>query len=174
MPSNQESEAGKDHGRHGDIKPANILWFRKDPNDSNPHSKGILKISDFGFADFHGPKSKSNVPSNDIMGLTDGYRAPELDVTKRVSPRYDIWSFGCVLLEFMVWRMLEGEDGVEGFSVQRKEESTAIIQEDNFFNLRETPDEGLEALAKRSVMRMFDTLITHSKRTAFTQDMSTM
>jgi serine/threonine protein kinase len=39
-----EDDEGKDYGRHGDIKPENILWFKQDKS----HPKfGILKLSDF-------------------------------------------------------------------------------------------------------------------------------
>lgn len=37
------------------------------------------------------------------MGNTPTYRAPELDIMKDSTPKYDIWSLGCVLLEFVAW-----------------------------------------------------------------------
>ena len=121
-------DKGKTHGRHGDLKPANILWFRHDPNDTSPGSFGILKISDFAMAEFHGPLSKSNIPADQVVGLSNVYRAPEFDNSRLISPRYDIWSFGCVLLEFAVWRTMGGyEHGVNRFSVLRKEESNCNI-----------------------------------------------
>jgi serine/threonine protein kinase len=154
-----KSDKGKTHGRHGDLKPANILWFKHDPNNTNPESFGILKISDFGMADFHGPLSKSNVPASQVVGLTNGYRAPEFDNTRLISPRYDIWSFGCVLLEFAVWRTLDGYDGgINPFSVLRTKESTAVIPEDNFFNLRlDDKEEIIQAEAKPSVVSVSTT-----------------
>ncbi|KAK3294336.1 kinase-like domain-containing protein [Chaetomium fimeti] len=43
-------------GRHGDIKPPNILLFR---DQSNPEDKGKLVITDFGLSRFHSDGSKS-------------------------------------------------------------------------------------------------------------------
>lgn len=48
------------------------------------------------------------------MGNTPTYRAPELDIMKDSTPKYDIWSLGCVLLEFVVWYLC-GWDEVEAF-----------------------------------------------------------
>ncbi|UPX10469.1 uncharacterized protein EKO05_0001127 [Ascochyta rabiei] len=128
-----DGQDSKTHGRHGDIKPTNILWFRSPGPEG---SLGILKISDFGFAEFHAERSKSR---GNIQGLTDIYRAPELEVEGLVSPRYDIWSFGCVLLEFAVWCLM-GHDGISRFTEARFQDSTAEIQEDNFFNFDKRND----------------------------------
>jgi serine/threonine protein kinase len=46
-------------GRHGDIKPENILWF-KNPLDA-PCKLGVLQISYFGLGRFHGRDSRSRV-----------------------------------------------------------------------------------------------------------------
>jgi serine/threonine protein kinase len=121
------------HGRHGDIKPENILWFQDDVTAKD--SYGILKLCDLGSADFHGPNSKS-VRISAIHEFTGTYRAPEFDAIQRVSPQYDIWSFGCVLLQFMVW-YLDGWQGVDGFTERRSKEgvSNRLIILDNFFNI---------------------------------------
>ena len=121
------------HGRHGDIKPENILWF-KDDDTASEDSFGTLKICDLGSADFHGPDSKS-VRVSDMHEFTGTYRAPEFDAIRRISPQYDIWSFGCVLLQFMVW-YLEGWHGVDRFTERRSNEgvSNRLIFLDNFFN----------------------------------------
>jgi hypothetical protein len=52
---------------------------------------------------------------------------------ERVAPKADIWSFGCVLLEFLVWYVF-GWDGVEQFSNARMANSSWIFPADNFFN----------------------------------------
>jgi serine/threonine protein kinase len=45
------------HGRHGDIKPENILWVQNNPECmENP---GIVKITDLGLGRFHGPGLRS-------------------------------------------------------------------------------------------------------------------
>ncbi|KAI7771717.1 hypothetical protein LZL87_005993 [Fusarium oxysporum] len=85
-------------GRHGDIKPANILWFR-----SRKEKRGVFIVSDFGIADAHKEETRSIIPGADLP-VTPRYRAPECDVRDgRISRAYDVWSLGCVLLEMTCW-----------------------------------------------------------------------
>ncbi|KAF5687279.1 CMGC kinase [Fusarium circinatum] len=85
-------------GRHGDIKPANILWFR-----SRKEQRGVFVISDFGIADAHREETRSIIPAADLP-VTPRYRAPECDIRDgRISRAYDVWSLGCVLLEMACW-----------------------------------------------------------------------
>ncbi|KAF5622968.1 CMGC kinase [Fusarium sp. NRRL 52700] len=85
-------------GRHGDIKPANILWFR-----SRKEQRGVFVISDFGIADAHREETRSIIPGADLP-VTPRYRAPECDIHDgRISRAYDVWSLGCVLLEMTCW-----------------------------------------------------------------------
>ncbi|KAL1596508.1 hypothetical protein SLS60_009155 [Paraconiothyrium brasiliense] len=120
------------HGRHGDIKPENILWFRKDDPGSDQESLGVLKLADFGLADFHSERSKSGV---NAKGVTQTYQAPEFDVLGVVSQKYDMWSLGCVLLEFAVW-YVDGWEGVDGFSQRRSDETETGIRMDKFYEIR--------------------------------------
>ena len=87
-------------GRHGDIKPKNILWFR-DNTTNGGH--GILKITDFGIARF----TKENAPSKRERGLIPNsltYRSPECDLPNgEISPQCDVWALGCVYLIFITW-----------------------------------------------------------------------
>ncbi|KAF5505070.1 putative cyclin-dependent kinase 8 [Colletotrichum siamense] len=86
------------YGRHGDIKPENILWF---PDPKVPGHKGTLKISDFGLSELNSRYSKSQrsqVPNS------PGYRPPECDLRKKIIKQsYDIWTLGCLYLEFITW-----------------------------------------------------------------------
>jgi serine/threonine protein kinase len=85
-------------GRHGDIKPANILWFK-----SRKEKRGIFVISDFGIADAHREESRSIIPGVDLP-VTPRYRAPECDIRDgQISRAFDVWSMGCVLLEMTCW-----------------------------------------------------------------------
>ncbi|KAF5611567.1 CMGC kinase [Fusarium subglutinans] len=85
-------------GRHGDIKPANILWFR-----SRKEQRGVFVISDFGIADAHREETRSIIPAADFP-VTPRYRAPECDIRDgRISRAYDVWSLGCMLLEMACW-----------------------------------------------------------------------
>lgn len=87
-------------GIHGDIKPQNILWFKERPQDSNAF--GRLVFCDFGFTSFHTMASISRVEPE---GHSPTYKAPEFG-RHPISRAYDIWSLGCVYLEFITWYLL--------------------------------------------------------------------
>jgi serine/threonine protein kinase len=91
--------------RHGDLKPENILWFKGPGCDDLGGPTCILQICDFGLADFRRTQS-ALVPAGNIGGLTHAYRTPEWDALNPISPLYDIWFLGYVLLEFVTWYIL--------------------------------------------------------------------
>ncbi|KAH6856090.1 kinase-like domain-containing protein [Chaetomium sp. MPI-CAGE-AT-0009] len=124
----------KVYGRHGDIKPANILVFR---DQSNPQGRGKLVITDFGLSRFHSDASKS-CSSNMHIGATLTYRSPEFDLEGGVITRSsDIWSFGCVLLEFAAW-YLGGWTLVTEFAEHRSVNNTRMhgYKVDQFFEMQ--------------------------------------
>lgn len=86
-------------GRHGDIKPPNILWFVDESTGENR-----LVLSDFTLMRFHAPGSETETLAHSV-GRTKTYRAPELDAfssrDSRISQKYDVWSLGCVFLEIV-------------------------------------------------------------------------
>lgn len=88
-------------GRHGDIKPQNILWFPA-PQGSLSTDKGRLVLSDFTLVRFHAQGSNTETTVNRI-GWSHTYRAPEKDSMpdKPVTQKYDVWSLGCVYLNFV-------------------------------------------------------------------------
>jgi serine/threonine protein kinase len=147
-------QPNKLHGRHGDLKPENILWFNSDASAQKEALMGLLKIGDLGFADFHSEQSRSKVRQSAVAGMTDTYSAPELYVTQKVSPQFDIWSFGCILLQFVVW-YVHGWTGIEDFAARRIKESKGfMINLDNFYNFDWLEDKGsrrYKARAKASV-----------------------
>ncbi|KAI0016099.1 hypothetical protein F4780DRAFT_760866 [Xylariomycetidae sp. FL0641] len=104
-------------GRHGDIKPENILVY-KDPTDED----GILKISDFGASQMNSRLSRSKQQSQLAFSLT--WRAPEIDVEDSVMRRsMDIWSLGGVYMSFVTW-LLGGYPLIEMFSMLRAAEDS--------------------------------------------------
>ncbi|KAI0126787.1 hypothetical protein BJ170DRAFT_596356 [Xylariales sp. AK1849] len=115
------------YGRHGDIKPENILWFE---DDTEEHGK--LVITDFGLSSYNSEKSRSNVPARDLAhSLT--YRPPEVDVNGKVSRAYDIWSLGCVYHELVTW-YLGGLPLLMDFAGRRCcGDDSSEIREDKFF-----------------------------------------
>ncbi|KAI4957255.1 hypothetical protein J4E86_005729 [Alternaria arbusti] len=126
-------DRSKTHGRHGDIKPENMLWFKCSCGGSHSHRQGKIVISDLGSTEFHATRSKT-IPAEAAGGFTHTYRAPEFDKTKRVAPKADIWSFGCVVLQFLVW-YVRGWDGVSSFAQARSDDSNLNFHADHFFNL---------------------------------------
>ncbi|KAK2044255.1 kinase domain-containing protein [Colletotrichum somersetense] len=108
----EEDKLVKDWGRHGDIKPRNILWFSTYGEDHDH-----LVVADLGLTRYHSRLTRSRVLRVD--GFTGTYRAPEIDLGDLISSKYDIWSLGCVFLEFCVWYLL-GADEIAVFESERR------------------------------------------------------
>ncbi|KAI1097104.1 kinase-like protein [Jackrogersella minutella] len=102
-------------GRHGDIKPENVLQF-----EDNDSEMGVLKISDFGLTEFHNENSRSRDQIlSAVMALT--YNPPETIRNTSISRRYDIWGLGCLYLDFLTW-LFSGFEGVDKFGDTRMDE----------------------------------------------------
>ncbi|KAH8901705.1 kinase-like protein, partial [Thozetella sp. PMI_491] len=157
----------KNFGRHGDIKPENILWF---------HEKGQnrLVITDFGLTRYHSFRSKSNNPYENLEGLTPTYRPPEVDLKMSISPRYDVWALGCVFIQFLSWYLLGDFKTHNTFATDRLTEDESLasyVQEDKFFNVlvRETNRESY-AVVKPSVKKWIQRLHSHENCPGFVHD----
>jgi len=120
-------EKGK-WGRHGDLKPENILWFH-----DNAYPGGRLQIADFGLGRFHGLESRSRQDPTTING-SPTYTPPEIFLRQYVSRSYDIWSFGCIFLEFITW-LLRGVDGLEEFDRNRELQAADEAFDDVYYTL---------------------------------------
>ncbi|TRX89461.1 hypothetical protein FHL15_009630 [Xylaria flabelliformis] len=92
--------------RHGDLKPSNILHFT-----DGTTKLGTLKIADFGVSRIH--KIETGLRSNPTItkASTFIYEAPEAhDSVKNLQSRsrkYDCWSMGCIMLEFVMWLLYD-------------------------------------------------------------------
>jgi serine/threonine protein kinase len=123
-------------GRHGDIKPENILWSIE---VDKRHEKccfpeqGFLLIADFGLTAVHKRLTRSRVLAENIGG-SQTYEPPEIRLKKQVSRGYDIWSLGCLYLEFITWIML-GQDGLGRFLEARSKTDDSVISEDSFYTI---------------------------------------
>lgn len=98
--------------RHGDLKPENILHF-----DVNRK----LVIADVGVSKIHKHATKVRIAPTKSEATTPSYEAPEV-IIKREGPRsrlYDMWSLGCVFLEFTVW-FFHGYDSINNFTDARQ------------------------------------------------------
>ncbi|KAB2004212.1 hypothetical protein ES319_D11G183200v1 [Gossypium barbadense] len=84
---------------HGNIKSSNVLLT----------TSYEARVSDFGLAQLAGPTSTPN--------RVDGYRAPEVTDTNKVSQKADVYSFGILLLELLTGKApthaLLNEEGID-------------------------------------------------------------
>lgn len=149
------------YGRHGDIKPENLLW-RMDKTDS-ANQMGVLIITDFGLGRFHGRDSRSRVDPLSV-GCTASYAPPELALMNPVSRAYDIWSLGCVYLEFITW-LLYGAHALDDFSEARMTIGHNGIESDAFYEVINQPGRlgPGEARVKPVVNRWIDKLRVHQQ-----------
>lgn len=92
--------------RPGDLKPENIVRH----NDGD--GLGTLQIADMGLTKVHDIVTRlRNKPTVTVSG-TDRYQRPETDLyPKRPRSRaYDMWSMGCIYLEFIIWILYEPDE----------------------------------------------------------------
>lgn len=118
--------------RHGDLKPENILNFGGGGNVE----LGPLVIADVGIAKFHAVETRQRQVQGFVTTNKNGtlrYEPPEIEIEinkpKIISRKYDSWSLGCILLEFIIW-LLRGSDGQARFN----EERTARPNLDRFWD----------------------------------------
>lgn len=122
--------------RHGDLKPANILWFKEG-------EFGKLKVCDWGEAKNKQVVTAMRHSKTSAEFGTRRYEPPEVetgvssmlpgDETKRRSRLYDIWAIGCITLEFIVWLLY----GVEGLDKFNKSVKTDLNHEAPFYQFTE-------------------------------------
>ncbi|KAM3075309.1 hypothetical protein ACMFMG_007249 [Clarireedia jacksonii] len=134
-------------GRHGDIKPENILWFEH--TSKNYPGVGVLKLADFGLGRFHGRESRSGLSPSGIKN-SPTYEPPECQLHRPVSRSYDIWSLGCVFLEFITW-LIRGNEQIEGFSEFRGTKNVHGIDDDNFFTILNPGSPTMDATVRKQV-----------------------
>ncbi|KAI0477809.1 hypothetical protein GGR56DRAFT_427518 [Xylariaceae sp. FL0804] len=145
----------KNRGRHGDITPRNILFF------DIPDNKPDLVITDFGLTSFHSDKSISRVAIERVGGLSSTYRPPEYDLKDTITQAYDMWSLGCLYLEFISW-FLTGDRNIKAVFTQARVKDDIINPDspqwagDKFFNILE----GV-ATVKKSVLDWITELKEH-------------
>lgn len=148
------------YGRHGDIKPENILWFSEVKNLKDP--MGVLQIADFGLGRFHRQESRSKVdPAS--LATSPTYMPPEIELRLFVSRKYDLWSLGCLYLEFVTW-LLRGYYGVDEFAEARgKVNPRTKIDDDYFFDILSRPDNSHYGEVREGVMTWVNGLHAHEQ-----------
>jgi serine/threonine protein kinase len=166
-----EEKSNKYMGRHGDIKPQNILCFDSPGEDGADDCRDVpryrLVLADFTFMRFHSPLSCEH-STESAMRYTHTYRPPETcsDHGNIFSQKHDVWTLGCVYLEFITWHLL-GHDAIDekfsiteegqvrelqGFRTMRDLEDAIDDRfvKDTFFNL----DKNRKAHLKESVPKV--------------------
>ncbi|KAK4201044.1 kinase-like domain-containing protein, partial [Triangularia verruculosa] len=125
MPLNSY-EGTEEYGRHGDLRPENILVFRSDGDSSI----GKLRITDAGLARFHQKITNERTAGTTTTSGSIEYAPPESleegEGVKR-SQKYDMWSLGCIFLEFVIW-VVEGRTGVTEFRRERLQKKSNVNQ----------------------------------------------
>ena len=133
--------------RHGDLKPENILWFKSNGDDG----VGTLKIGDWGLAKEQmvvtelrtnrtttPPGTRLYEPPEEVDGFGNSSTTltPSKESTKRCSRLCDIWSMGCITLEFLIWLMY-GQAGLSRFSKELK----GNLDNARFYQIKTEKDE---------------------------------
>ncbi|KAI0146356.1 kinase-like protein [Xylariaceae sp. FL1272] len=98
---------------HLDIKSANILCFE---SRTEGQVSLKLKLSDFGIS-----RTLDELQKHGVGESTVTYSPPELEFGDDILLKYDVWSLGCLYLEFITWAFY-GVQGVSDFSKRRLDE----------------------------------------------------
>lgn len=181
-PSNRSKpESERVYGRHGDLKPENILWF-----DSSTDQHGILVIADLGSCAVETGRSRSTVRNGEVTHAPR-YHPPEAYLEGGlISQAYDIWTFGCVLLEFAVWCM-QGNEGRKEFLMERFAPYPTGSMSDVFYDMKPARNGTYAVSVKESVTKVgllyycvryplmmlqkFEMLHRHPRCTSFLHDL---
>lgn len=140
--------------RHGDLKPENILRFMHQQT-----GLGTLKIADMGLAKQHIVNTQNRKQLTSTRYGTIRYEAPEAVTTFRGgrSRLYDVWSMGCITLEFIIW-VLYGNDALNNFYSQVKGDAQQVCQYFEIPNAEEVQQAGVRAKIHRVVLQWIDHL----------------
>lgn len=141
------------YGRHGDIKPENILWSNE---LSGSGTEGILQLTDMGLGRFHRLESRSGIDATGLSG-SPTYAPPEVLLEKKISRSYDIWSLACVFIEFVTW-LVEGHEQVYQFSSKRNLEVSEDNWDDLYYTIITEDNGSKHAVVRQGVIDWFEHL----------------
>ena len=114
--------------RHGDLKPENILHFKE------RNGEGILVIADVGVSRLHRDETSIRDTPTSTKATTPSYEAPEAQPNQQTprSRRYDMWSMGCIFLEFAIW-LLYNIEAINNFRKARRSRDDPKNTHANFY-----------------------------------------
>lgn len=123
-----ESSDGTLQGAHFDIKPANVVV--------DSHCK--LLLIDLEHARLRTPEQSTKfhaVPGGETYGAPEGHLHDEGTAREGLGQSYDVWSLGCILLEFLICLSdlaVRGRNpvSVENFRDARRDENSAYVSRD--------------------------------------------
>ncbi|KAH8692138.1 hypothetical protein BGW36DRAFT_464696 [Talaromyces proteolyticus] len=122
-----------ENGYHGNIEPKCILWFNTD-NRPGGDPFGILQLN-FNFA-----FPSQSKPSLSKFDLSETYRAPETQINEQNNKKTDVWSLGCVYIEFITW-VLMGWSGIQQLRNSSKKHHS--VYESLFFRVHLDPNSAM-------------------------------
>lgn len=136
------------HGYHMDLKPANILVY-EDSGHREQSGVGSWKITDFGLsiiarAGRRGsadglPQDRVTETRTHLLRREGTYQAPEVCSGPGPCRRSDIWSFGCILVRVLAFK-LDGIDGLRALDDLRRLDNDGIgYYEDDHFTRGNPP-----------------------------------
>ncbi|KAH8597376.1 hypothetical protein B0O99DRAFT_703257 [Bisporella sp. PMI_857] len=126
--------------RHGDLKPENVLCFNMSGSTAiKDHTSCVLVISDVGLSRTHDKSTRFRSKTKMAAGETIAYAAPETELfpDQATSRRFDIWSLGCLYLEFIIW-LLYGVEELERFDNELGLRFYAITNKPATLNVNDT------------------------------------
>lgn len=141
--------------RHGDLKPQNILIFQ------DPGEEKRLVIADVGIAKVHmGPTAVRTQKATGTLATTRAYEAPEAhpDTVKRDIRRsrtYDVWSLGCIFLEFTIWLLFDVQ-AVNNFAAHRPRKWTGYDGPGGFYEISPDGTPGVCKEVRRALADLLD------------------
>jgi serine/threonine protein kinase len=116
--------------RHGDLKPENILHFSSSASSTSTPTTpttdavdGKLVIADVGISRTHAHATQLRHKGTATRATTPAYEAPEARSNHAPrARRYDVWSLGCIFLEFALW-VLHDDEAIASFESARNPDS---------------------------------------------------
>ncbi|KAI1170906.1 kinase-like protein [Nemania sp. FL0916] len=113
------------HGRnvrHGDLKPENVLHFKASADSpAGDDQYGTLVLADVGISRYHEEITERRKMATTTNATTPSYEAPEAEFNQEDprSRKYDMWSVGCVFMEFLIW-LLYGHQAICDFRKRQR------------------------------------------------------
>ncbi|KAF7164621.1 hypothetical protein CNMCM5623_009078 [Aspergillus felis] len=124
------------HGCHTDLKPANILVYMKHDTSRRPQI-GKWMITDFGLSIISRVERRGSGDGLPMESVTETmtqlqrmrgrgtYQAPEVCLGLGISRSSDIWSFGCILVRVLAFK-LDGVQGLQRLDELRRKDDDGI------------------------------------------------